>query len=154
MSIRTATQEDVTAFYAKAMMDDKVAPYLFIDTHIAVPTLTTYSNGWYEIYLVNDQISCLGHVSIDRAAMNDVTISIFALDSNRFNAGRMIKEIERYLKQINPRSINGKCAESNEDSYNMLNKMLGRPWGIEERSTYNSITKTWEGCWYFIKVIY
>lgn len=145
-----ATQAEVDAFMAKAILNPKIYPYLSVDHYLSERVVE--KGDWQSMHFIDSNLKCLLCIRISRAHRNSFNVALYS--ESKYLAGKAIKLVERLVPQYDCMSITTCVHESNVDSLLINNKIFGEPWGIETKSAWNRLTCKWESLHWFKKDLY
>ena len=141
--IRIASQEDVNTFFAAAMIDPSVSRFLGVCTYVKPYNVS--EGTWNGITLIDDSGKCLGRVHVDRTCRNDCSISIYTLkpEKNKILSGKMMYSVRVAAQSFDPKFVKSVVLVTNVASMAITKRLLGKPWGIEPDSGWDSGICKW-----------
>lgn len=148
--MKIATQHDVDTFIDSVLLDEKIYPYLTVQTFFEKWQIP--KSDWHGIIMTNDQLSYMAKVSFDRSR-NEIEFNICIYAKSTYSAAFALKAIDYLIKRYKPKALNSIVSESNIASIRLNKKIMGEPWGRESLTAWNSLSGKFEDLLYFRKLL-
>lgn len=146
--IKKAKREDVDKFMDKVYLNDNVYPYMSTTKYFG--NFEIPEDDWNSLLITNESNTFLCKVLIRRSDEVGLSISLYA--TSAISAGRALVAINEIIKRYKPRYVDTVVHSSNEKSIKLNTRLMGKPWGIEPKSAWNSKTGEYEDLVYFRKL--
>lgn len=147
--MKQATQEEVDRFFAWAVQDPEIYPYLSVSKRIFKREIP--KDDWEGFMFISDCGRCFMHVSLQR--VKDIEFGVSIWSKNPLLAGRCLVVIKELIKRYRPICIDSICHSSNERSLALHRRIMGKEWGIEPLGAWNMGTGAYEDLYHFKKLL-
>lgn len=138
------------AWFAKALADDAVWPYMTFDKLTEIKKI---ENGdWVSVILMDDTQNAVLSWSQDRDnGMHSASISLWSLNGTRraVSAGHLCQLLPSLARRYGVSYIDAACHASNDASKAILTKRFGQPWGVKPDGAWNGLIGRFEDSLHF-----
>lgn len=148
--ISAANKHMYDAWFAKAIVDDDVWPYLSF--HKRASALTIENDDWNHVIIMNgDGTAVLEWTQHRSNGMHDASVALWALSGPRqaLAAGRLAAAIPTMARRYGVAYVSAACHASNASSVRILTKRFGEPWGRCPSNAWNGLLGEFEDTLHF-----
>jgi len=152
--LTSATRHMFDAWYAKAVNDETVWPYMTGDSRTTLEF--SGDDDWDRVRYMDPTGSGLLSWSNDRQCpLQTSSVNLWVLDvpRKRIIAGRLAAMIPELVFRYGTGAIDSMCHASNHDSYKILSRRLGEPWGRKPNGAWNGKLGRHEDSLHFRKIL-
>jgi len=142
--ITTANAADYLAWYAKALRDDTVWPFISLTPRY--DAIKIEDDDWERRVIMDDAATGVCVLRLNRNGDRSVYLSLWALSGAARAAvvGALLRDAIMVGSRYGVEWIDSCCHESNEPSRRVHDKFFGTPWGIEPAGAWNGKLREYE----------
>lgn len=142
--ITTINASEYYAWYAKALMDDAVWPFMSNEPRYDAQKIE--DDDWQRRIILNDAGTGCCALRFNRNGDKSVFISLHVLSgpTQAVVAATLLREAINLGSRYDLDWIDSCCHESNDASRHIHEKFFGEPWGIEPSGSWNGLIHKYE----------